>query len=101
MSKRKLQERMTLFNAGDWAPLLHERNSIAEARVQVAVQKRRQHAEDDASRRAARAERFALLGELSVGRQAFEEATIALDNLSTLGALTNPVRPLVNLCTMI
>ena len=92
MSKRKLQERMTTFNAGDWAPLLHESNSIAEAGAQVAVRKRRQHAEDDISRRAARAERFALLGELSAGRQALEGATIAPGNLSTLRALTNPVR---------
>ena len=30
MSKRKLQERMTLFNTDDWVPLLHESNSIAE-----------------------------------------------------------------------
>ena len=60
VSKRKLQERMTLFNAGDWAPLLHKSNKIAKAGAQVAVRKRRQHAEDDISRRAARAERLAL-----------------------------------------
>ena len=43
MSKRKSQERMTLFDAGDW------------------VRKRRQQAEEDISQRA-RAERLALLG---------------------------------------
>ena len=31
MSKRKLHERMALFNAGDWAQLLLESNSIAES----------------------------------------------------------------------
>ena len=28
MSKRKLNERMTLFNAGDWAQLLLERTAL-------------------------------------------------------------------------
>ena len=78
VSKRKLHERMALFNAGDWAQLLLESNSIAEAGTQAAVRKRRQHVQDDISRRAARAERLALLGELSAGRQALEGATIAL-----------------------
>ena len=56
------------------------------------MRKRHQHVQDDISRRAARAERLALLGELSAGRQAFEGATIAPGNLSTLRALTNPIR---------
>ena len=92
VSKRKLHERMALFNAGDWAQLLLESNSIAEAGTQAAVRKRRQHVQDDISQRAARAERLALLGEMSGGRQALEGATIAPGNLSTLRALTNPVR---------
>ena len=92
MSKRKLHERMALFNAGDWAQLLLESNNIAEAGTQAAVRKRRQHVQDDISRRAARAERLALLGELSAGRQALEGATIAPGNLSTLRDLTNPIR---------
>ena len=92
VSKRQLHERMALFNAGDWAQLLLESNSIAEAGTQAAVQKRRQHVQDDISRRAARAERLALLGELSAGRQALEGATIAHGNLSTLRAPTNPIR---------
>ena len=81
VSNRKLQERMALLNAGDWTKLLLESNSIAEAGVQ-----------DDVSRRAARAERLALLGELSAGRQALEGAAIAPGNLSTLRALKKPVR---------
>ena len=92
VSKRKLHERMALFNAGDWAQLLLESNSIAEAGTQAAVRKRRQHVQDDISRRAARAERLALLGELSAGRQALEGATIAPGNLSTLRDLTDPIR---------
>ena len=40
VSKWKLQERMALFNAGDWAQLLLESNSIAEARTQAAAWKR-------------------------------------------------------------
>ena len=40
----------------------------------------------------ARADRLALLGELSAGL--FERATIAHGNLSTLRALTNPIRRL-------
>ena len=83
---------MALFNAGDWAQLLLESNSIAEAGTQAAVRKRRQHGQDDISRRAARAERLALLGELSAGRQALEGATIAPGNLSILRELTNPFR---------
>ena len=72
--------------------LLLESNSIAEAGTQAAVRKRRQHVQDDISRRAARAERLALLGELSAGRQALEGATIAPGNLSTLRDLTDPIR---------
>ena len=37
VSKRKLQECVALFNSGDWAQLLHEGNSVAEAGAQVAV----------------------------------------------------------------
>ena len=37
VSKWKLQERMALFNAGDWAQLLLESNSIAEAGTHAAV----------------------------------------------------------------
>ena len=60
MSKRKLHERMALFNAGDWAQLFLESNGIAEAGTQAAVRERGQHVQDDISRRAARAERLAL-----------------------------------------
>ena len=49
VSKRKLHERMALFNAGDWAQLLLESNSTAEAGTQAAVRKRRQHVQDDIS----------------------------------------------------
>ena len=92
VSKRKLQERMALLNAGDWARFLLESNSIAEAGIQEAARKRRRQIQDDISRRAARAERLALLSELSVGRQALEGAAIAPGNQSTLRILKNPVR---------
>ena len=75
-----------MFNAGDWAQFI-----LGSKGTEAAVRKR-QHVQDDISRRAARAERLALLGELSVGRWAFEGATNCLCNLSTLRALTNPVR---------
>ena len=57
-----------------------------------ARKRRREHSEEDLSRRAARAVRQVELGELSASRQALEGESVASGTLRTLRALTDPER---------
>ena len=71
-------------------PIASRKQAVQRQELKQQLRKRRQHVQDDISR-TARADRLALLGELSAGRQALEGTTIAL-GLSTIRVLTNPVR---------
>ena len=80
--KRKLEERVNQFAAGEWLSLLMESNSVAS---NGSTRRRRRNPDEET--KALRAERLAL-GELSAARQ----AEIAPGNLATLAELTNPDR---------
>ena len=87
--KKKIQERLTAFAAGQWAELVRESMVSAEQGSEAMRRKRRREG-DNLVKRAARAEKLVHLGELSAGRQALEGAEVAPGTLRTLAALTDP-----------
>ena len=88
ISHAKLEERICRFTEARWIDLVEESaEACAVARTAV-VRKRRRHTDQD--RKAARAERLVMLGELSSTRQVLDSGDLALSNLSTLRALTDP-----------
>ena len=91
--KRHLESRLRLFVAGEWTELLQQGAVHGAAAVAAFARKRRrEHGEEDLSRRAARAVRQVELGEISAGRQALEGESVAPGTLRTLWALTDPER---------
>ena len=81
------------FVAGEWTELLQQGAVHGAAAAAVFVRKRRrEHGEEDLSRRAARAVRQVEFGEISAGRQALEGESVAPGTLRTLRALTDPER---------
>ena len=89
--RKKLQERVDKFSRGFWVELARDSGAAAESAKAVAVRRNRR-GHGDADHRAARAEKLAMVGELSAARQALESAELAPGNLSTLRSLTNPER---------
>ena len=79
------------FSRGSWVELARDSWAVAESAKAVAVRRNRR-GHGDADHRAARAEKLAMVGELSAQRQALESAELAPGNLSTLRSLTNPAR---------
>ena len=89
--RRKLQERADKFSRGSWVDLVRDGCTAAET-AKTATVRRNRRGHGDSDQRAARAEKLAMVGELSAARQALESAELAPGNLNTLRALTNPER---------
>ena len=87
--RKKLETRFQKFFAGEWLPLIADSVRDSSQALTARVRKRRrQHADGSAMR----AERLAMLGELSAARQALESTGIAPGDRNTLSALRNPAR---------
>ena len=75
--RKRLEERLAAFNAGDWVTLIE---FFLECAMQGAVaqsRKRRRSRQNDVENRAARALHLAQMGELSSARQALEASPVA------------------------
>ena len=90
--KKELQQRLAMFNSGNWQELVSHSVLMSEQASQNLVRRGRLHKTDTLEARALRAERFVQLGEISAGRQALESARVAPGTLATLRALTSPER---------
>ena len=90
--KRQLEERFSMFSAGQWAELV--RNSLATSATgsQAAIRRRRRRNHDDVRKRADRALQLVQMGELSAGRLALDGAQVAGGDDATLKALTDKRR---------
>ena len=72
--RRKLETRFQKFFAGDWAGLVADSEDLTSQASTARVRKSRRHHPDG---KAARAEKLAMMGELSAARQALESAGVA------------------------
>ena len=72
ISREALQTRFRQFAEGLWEPLIQYARDASEVASDVMVRRRRRRARDDTERRAARAQVFVQMGELSSGRAALE-----------------------------
>ena len=91
VSRRKLQDRVDLFNQGLWVEMVNIGQEAARQAKDIQVRKnRRDRCRPD--NRATRAEKLAMAGELSAARKALDNAAVAPGNMRTLRALTNPER---------
>ena len=88
ISPAKLEERIARFTEGRWIDLVEESAEVCAVARTAVVRKRRRHTDQD--RKVAGAERLVMLGEFSYARQVLESGNLALGNLSTLRALTDP-----------
>ena len=89
--KSRLKERFLHFFLGRWVGLLCQSRVCAE-QAAVASRRRRRRSSDDFQRRAERAHALVQLGELSAGRQALENASLAPGTDATFRALTNTLK---------
>ena len=72
--RRKLETRFQKFFAGDWAGLVADSEDLTSQASTARVRKSRHHHPDG---KAARAEKLAMMGELSAAHQALESAGVA------------------------
>ena len=91
MPRKKLEERVQLFQSGQWLQLLEASVSNDMQGHQVSSRRRRRQI-DSVEKRAERARSLVHLGELSAARVALEGAQVAPGTLATLRELTNPER---------
>ena len=89
--RKKLEERVQLFQNGQWSQLL-ERSLSNDEQAHHVSSRRRRHQTDSVEKRAERARNLVHLGELSAARIALEGAQVAPGTLATLRELTNPER---------
>ena len=87
--RKKLEDRFQAFFAGRWELLIEDSIAASNAAATARVRKRRRHTADD---KGARAERLAMMGELSAARQALESTGLAAGDRTTLNSLRNPER---------
>ena len=90
MLKAKLQERVSMFNTGDWLTLLD--TSLAASVTGTTARCRRRRKQDTIQARAARALGLVHMGELSNARQALEGDVLAPGTEKTWKALTDEER---------
>ena len=90
--RRKLENRFEMFFSGQWSSLIADARMISEAASTARVRKRRRQGDG----RAVRAEKLAMMGELSSARQALESTGVALGDQNSLNALRSPQRRLRN-----
>ena len=89
VSRRKLETRFQKFFAGDWAGLVADSEDLTSQASTARVRKSRRHHPDV---KAARAEKLAMMGELSAAHQALESAGVAPGDRNTLNIHRNPAR---------
>ena len=89
--RKKLEERVQLFQNVQWSQLL-ERSLSNDEQAHHVFSRRRRHQTDSVEKRAERARNLVHLGELSAARIALEGAQVAPGTLATLRELTNPER---------
>ena len=94
--KKELEQRLAIFNSGNWQELVSHSVHMFEQASRNLVRRGRLHNSDTIymEARALRVERFVQLGEISAGRQALESARVAPGTLATLRALTSLERRL-------
>ena len=91
VSRDKLVRRFDMFSRGErFAPI--QSSAACSSQAAVGRRRRRRRPGDDLERRAARAEMFVHLGELSSARQALEGASVAPGSNQTLGMLSDPAK---------
>ena len=88
MPRRKLENRFEMFFSGQWSSLVADARMMSEAASTARVRKRRRQGDG----RAVRAEKLAMMGELSSARQALESTGVAPGDQNTLNALRSPER---------
>ena len=84
-----METRFQKFFAGDWAGLVVDSEDLTSQASTAHVRKRRRHHPDV---KAARAEKLAMMGELSAAHQALESTGVAPGDRNTLNILRNPAR---------
>ena len=87
--RRKLETRFQKFFAGDWVALVANSEDLTSQASTARVRRSRRHCPDG---KAARAEKLAMMGELSAAHQALESVGVAPGDRSTLNILRNPAR---------
>ena len=90
MPRRKLENRFEMFFSGQWSSHIADARMMSEAASTARVRKRRRQGDG----RAVRAEKLAMMGELSSARQALESMGVAPGDQNTLNALRSPERRL-------
>ena len=88
--KKQLEDRVALFQNGEWDVLLEK--SLNSSMDGATGRVRRRRNGDSVEKRARRALHMVQLGELSAGRQALEGASLAPGDKKTLEALKDPDR---------
>ena len=91
VSRAKLEERMAMFSRGDWIELIGASQTCDE-RSAVTRRRSQRRANNDEAKRAARAEMFVHMGELSSARQALVGEAVAPGNQATYNQLTDATR---------
>ena len=77
ISREALQTTFRQFAEGQWEPLIQFTRHASEVASDVMVRRRRRRAKDDTERKAARAQVYVQMGELSSGRAALDVAEVA------------------------
>ena len=90
--KKQLEERFSMFSAGQWAELIRGSLALSATGSQAAIRRRRRRNHDDVHKRADRAMQLVQMGELSAGRLALDGAQVAGGDHATLQALTDQRR---------
>ena len=90
--KKQLEERFSMFSAGQWAELIRASLALSATGSQAAIRRRRRRNHDDVHKRADRALQLVQMGELSAGRLALDGAQVVGGDNATLKALTDQRR---------
>ena len=88
ISRTKLEGRVAMFVQGDWTELIRA-SELCDEQASVVRRRSRRRSNNDEEKRAARAEMFVHMGELSSVRQALVEAAVASGNQATHDRLTD------------
>ena len=86
---RKKLEGFEIFFSGQWKLLIDDSTDVSSQAASVRIRKRRRQNNDS---QVARAETFAMIGELSAARQALESSGLVPGNRNTLNELRNRER---------
>ena len=84
--RKELKDRFQAFFACQWELLIEDSIAVSNAAATARIHKRRRRTADD---KGSRAERLAMMGELSAARQALESSGLAPGDRTTLNSLRN------------